>query len=257
MLSRMSLLRRTGSAREEYAAAHARRQEILDKSGLPVCETAEALVNAARGLEGDALLAALKAISAHADQCPVCRARHEYAERHGPPLPPMPLPISMRVIMGLSAFAETLATALGVPPGDAGKGRRMGIGLAVYFTVIAATMVTLGGVSSLLRGNWASFSRGWSPALILLIPLAYFVGFFLAGGVFDLTRGVSKRFIGYLTRGAIGTAALYGAMVPVVMFTDKSSRGVFTWVFPLVLGAVGGLAGSAMWVLDWARGRLD
>ena len=253
----MNLLQRTGSAREEYAAAHARRKEVLAQSGLPVCDTAEMLVGHAQGLESDALLEALKAISAHANACLVCRARYEYAERHGPPLPPMPVSVSMRVILALAAVVETLARALRVPESDAGKGRRMGIGLAVYFTAIAAAMVTLGGVVSLLRGHWGSYSRGASPALIVLVPLAYFVGFFLAGGVFDLTRGVSKRFIGYLTRGAVGTAVLYGAMVPVAMLTEKNPRDSVAWEFPLVLGAVGALAGSAMWVLDWARGRLD
>jgi hypothetical protein len=62
--------------------------------------------------------------------------------------------------------------------------------------------------------------------------------------------------IGYITRGALGIAALYAAIGVIMPYTAPSMTYANIWGLPLIMGTVGGIAGGMMWIIDRARGRL-
>jgi transcriptional regulator with XRE-family HTH domain len=197
-----------------WRAALARREAVLAASGLPECATLLQLQDAfAESANGgrDKLIAAGEALSEHAGGCAVCQARDGYAASHAPPLPDPPLPAWMRVAARLKRAVDQLLGKLpGVmrpPPGEAGEGRRFAVFTAAAFSLLAIGIGVLAAISRLASRGWGS---GWwrEPlAIVALTPVGYFVGFYLAGSVFDATRRVRHQLMGYVIRGAGAAAA--------------------------------------------------
>jgi CBS domain-containing protein len=248
----MNLRRLTGSARQEFESAYSQRQVVLKKSGMPVCEKADALMKAARTLERHELAFARRTLDEHAAECPICRERKEYADRHGPPLPPLPDP-GWRPVTDV---VNHLARLLRVPEGESGEERKMGLYAAVYYSLFAVVAVTINVTKAALHGALAMGDLGESFAVILGASVLYILILFLAGSVFDATRRVQGRLIGYVIRGALATAVAYGATAPIVGLLTKRAHASELWVGPLMLGFLGALAGIVVWTKDKARGRV-
>ena len=88
------------------------------------------------------------------------------------------------------------------------------------------------------------------------MPIGYFVSFFLAGWVFDATRRIRHRFTGYVVRGALGAAAIYGSIGLILPAMDRSMP-LREW--PMMVGlftVLGALGGGVLWVVHWVRGKL-
>jgi hypothetical protein len=248
----MNLRRLTGSARQEFESAYSQRQVVLKKSGMPVCEKADALMKAARTLERHELAFARRTLDEHAAECPICRERKEYADRHGPPLPPLPDP-GWRPVTDV---VNHLARLLRVPEGESGEERKMGLYSAVYYSLFAAVAVTIDVVKAALHGALTIGDLGESLAVILGTSGLYMLVFFLAGTVFDATRRVQGRLSGYVIRGALAAAVAYGATASIVALLTKRVHASDIWVGPLTLGVIGALTGIVVWAKDKARGRV-
>lgn len=271
-----------GGRREipEAVAVHARLQiaehdhaRVMAASGLPECASANRLAAAmdgarngvtdARHAPRDALAeadeafdAAVASLAAHATTCATCRARAEYAARHAPPMPELsPDGILLRVLGWSIGVGERLPGALRVPPGLAGEGRRTGIGTAVGLAMMVAVVpFAVMIAASLARGRFAD--AGKAIGFWFVVAAMYLVGFYLAGCVWDATRALRHRFAGYLLRGFLLPAAIYGMVAVGMAVMDADSDLLMAPTVMLVVGVLGALAGAAMWALDRMRGRL-
>jgi transcriptional regulator with XRE-family HTH domain len=230
------------------------RQAILRASGLPECgelRAMEAGFTAAAGRGGEARDLAIQAMLSHEAECPVCQARVAYLQAHAPPMPRVELPLWMRALTWLGGFADRLPAPLRPPPGPRGEYRRFGIVMGAYLTAFATALIGIGIAVELVTGSAGEDSAlGFAPALPLLAA-AYLAGGYVAGAVWDATRGIRHRLIGYVLRGAGTAAAMYGAMGVMVPLVDDEAMP------PLVyLAAVGGLtvfgalAGAGKWMKD-------
>jgi hypothetical protein len=231
-------------------------QELLQASGLPECPEALALERRAEETRGKEWVNAVEALQAHASACPVCGAREDYVRLHAPPLPERPLPLWLRAFGLAVRVEERLPEGIRPPPGDAGRGRRIGLFVAAAFSAIALTVLVISvGAQLLARGSLDPDGRTTALGL-LLMPIAYFLGLYAAGLVFDLTRPLRRRLAGYLVRGAFGAAAAYGAVGLVMPLVDES----VTWAeLPRLVGLfaiLGCLVGGGMWVSHRLGGKL-
>jgi hypothetical protein len=238
-----------------WRVAVAEQQAALEASGLPTCPVANELEAAADGKDGNALLTSLEALEIHFRACSICAARREYVEQHAPPLPEMPLPLWIRGIGRIMVFIERLPPGLRPPEGDTGEGRRIGIVAAValsafvlvlFFVALVAQLNTTGGARS-----------GWTEvAPLLVVPIGYFVGFYLAGWAFDLMRPLRHRFIGYVLRGGLCAGAIYGTIALLMPLFDQESRWGDAPFFVLLMGALGCLVGAGWWIKNRITGKL-
>jgi DNA-binding XRE family transcriptional regulator len=238
-----------------WMAAAANADAVMAASGLPECPTLAAFVGDVND-KPDVALKKIEALEAHMKTCPICQAREAYGRAHIAPLPEMPMPAWIKGFGFLEDALGHLPKQLRPPEGDAGEGRRRALWVAAFFSLIAI------GVSSLmLIGNLVSdglSSRWWQQplAIMLAMPCAYFVGLFLAGTIYDLTRPIASRLPGYVIRGALCVPAAYGSVGAVIpLFDDKitwSDWPVLTAMFA-VLGAVGG---AVLWVVHKVRGKI-
>ena len=232
------------------------RSAILAGSGLPECAEATRFAKQAEGQEGDELLRALEALNAHAEDCTVCRAREEYLEEQAPPLPEPPLPFWIRAIGRVTEAVGRLPRGIRPPKGEPGEGRRTGILMATGFSILAFALIGVGLVRTILsEGRLGAEWREMAAALVW-IPVGYFVGFYTGGLVFDFTRPIRHRFVGYVLRGGLGAVALYGAVGLMAPLLDDE----FTWGdVPIVtagLGIIGCLIGAGLWVKHRATGKV-
>lgn len=81
-----------------WEAAVKRRNDALDASGLPECAWAENWGNQAAPSEADALTKHYEALTTHAQGCATCQARQRFADTL-PPLPELPMSVSMQLFM--------------------------------------------------------------------------------------------------------------------------------------------------------------
>ena len=196
-----------------YRAAARERELVMAKSGLPECPTATALLRAAEAEDAEKALPLFEKLTAHARDCPECTARAKYLEQHAPPLPEFPMPAWVRGIDWIGRRVDRMPSFIRPPEGDAGEGRRIAIFAAAGFSLLAIGIATFAVISGAL--SRPADPRWWREPLGIAVfaPIGYFIGFFLAGWVFDVTRRIRHRFIGYVIRGALAAAAVYARSV--------------------------------------------
>lgn len=233
----------------EWRVAVAEQQAVLDASGLPACPTADELDRATSEKSGDDLMAALQALNAHAETCPTCTARAEYLERHGPSIPDLPLPWWARAVDHVVRLTERLPAGLRPPEGDVGEGRRVGLVVAAAFSAFALLLMAVAMVGQIATGRLATAWRELAPPA-LLIPVGYFVGFYLAGWAFDVTRPFRHRLIAYVLRGALCAASIYGTIGLVMPLFDDESEWSTIPEFVGFMAAIGSLIGAGWWIKD-------
>jgi hypothetical protein len=253
-----------GITRDEWAirwlVALAQRDALLAASGLPECPVATELWRLERlaGEQGTAeQLKALGTLRAHVESCPTCRAREEYGAKHAPPLPDMPrVPGWIRALDFLTSLDERLPGPLRPPKGDDGEGRRMGLFSAGFLSVMAIAIAVVYAFARLAA--WGPASNWWQESLttIAIVPLAYLVGFFLAGTVYDLTRRMANRLVGYVLRGGLILPAIYGTIAAVLPLMRKDWSWSYWPGMVLAFGIVGALGGAMLWVIDRVKGKL-
>lgn len=239
-----------------YRAAARERELVMAKSGLPECSTATALLRAAEAEEPEKALPILEKLTEHGRDCPECSARRRYLEEHAPPLPEFPMPLWVRGIQWIDRQHDRLPASLRLPAGGSGEGRRTALFAAAGFSLLAIGIAMFALISGAI--SHPSDPRWWREPLGIAVfaPLGYFIGFFLAGWVFDATRGIRHRFIGYVIRGALAAAAIYGTMgfMMPAFESDFSLQDV-----PIVAGVltiVGAIGGGVLWVVHRIRGKL-
>lgn len=252
----------TGNARIPKGIAHelswraaiARRDAKMKASGLPECTVVAALVKQLDDTPDQ--LKVMQQIEAHASTCPVCQRREAYGREHVGPPPEMPMPGWIRTIGFLEDLPDRLPPGLRPPKGEGGKGRRAGIWMAAGFSAIAIVVAALGAISRILRDGPGSAWWQQSVGIALAVPLAYFIGFFLAGTVYDFTRRIADRFISYVIRGGLILPAVYGSVGAALPFLDKK----FDWsswpVITVAIAVVGAVGGAMLWIIDKIRGKL-
>ena len=239
-----------------FRAALRARQEVLEKSGLPECPTAAALERAATAAEGQSPLELFQKLTAHSAGCAECRARTEYLERHAPPLPQYPMPAWIRAIGWMDRQLSRLPGFMRVPERDAGEGRRVGVFTAAGFSLLAIGIAAFALISGVMGG--ASRPGWWRDPIeiAVFVPIAYFIGFFLAGWGFDATRRIRHRFIGYVVRGMVGAAAVYGTMGLIMPAVDKDGNWHDLPLLVAIFATLGAIGGGILWVVHRVRGKL-
>lgn len=238
-----------------WHAVVAAREAVLEASGLPPCSEISRLEERLEEPEASEMLAAIEALNRHGETCHVCRARADYVEQHGPPLPEVAEPLLLRAVGAVMRLADRLPGWLRPPKGEGGEGRRTGLLVAAAFSALA---VVLFAVRAVARIVWISLDRPvasepWYEPLMIVgaVSAGYVVGFYLAGAVFDATRRIRHRFIGYVLRGALATMAVYGTLGLVMpLLGAEFSYGEM----PVIAGSltvVGAIAGMVLW--GWHR----
>jgi hypothetical protein len=166
------------------------------------------------------------------------------------------MPILMRGIGFIEDLLERLPPSIRPPEGENGRGRRTGVGMAAFFSLIAIAIGTLGAFAAIASDGLASSWWQQPLGIIVAVPLAYFVGFFLAGLVYDLTRPIARRPWGYMLRGLLILPAVYGSVgLALPFFADDISWSAWPYV-TLGFGIIGGIGGGLLWIVDRIRGKL-
>lgn len=235
------------------------RDAVLRASGLAECAALpplnQAFTAAREGADQEASEYALEALIAHQAGCSVCQARQACVDAHAPPLPQPRLPLWMRALGALAEMSDRLPRGLRAPPGPDGEYRRGGIFVGAVLTLLACIAIGSGVVLELVAGRTTGEDSALSfvPALPVL-AVAYVVGGYFAGAVWDATRRIRHRFMGYVLRGGGTAAAMYGAMMlvlPVLAEADVPALGYLAWVAVLtVLTVFGAVVGAGKWVKD-------
>jgi hypothetical protein len=242
----------------EYRVAVAKSDAILRASGLPECPVANDLLRPyTDGMSTEEMVNRSKAVIAHFENCPTCKARSDYASKHAPPIPDFPTPFWFRPFAFTEDLLERLPALLRPPKDERGEARRIGVWLATFFSI---TSMTYAVVVALVRLATGGPSSNWwmeSARAIAILPVVIFVGVFLAATVYDLTRPIASRFGGYLLRGALIPPAIYGSVGVALAFIQKDMRLSEGLTIALAICVIGTLVGAVMWVVDRARGRLQ
>ena len=231
-------------------------RKVLSASGLPECADAVELERATVGKEADALIASWDAFATHAAACPRCQARDEYLKQYGPAVPELPMPRLFRLFAWVTASAERLPRPLQLAAGPATHGRRMGLWIAACFSALAIAIAAMASISTVVRGGRVEWWIQIVKPILVVVP-AYFIGFFLAGAVYDVLRPIGHRFIGYVLRWGIGGGVVYGTIALLMPLIDKEPMSWSnTLGFAGLLGGVWAVIGAVLWFRDRAKGKL-
>jgi hypothetical protein len=140
--------------------------------------------------------------------------------------------------------------------GKAGEGRRMGAWMAAIFSMIAIAVALFGAVAGLATHGFSS--RWWQQPLGIAatVPLGYFLGGFLGGTVYDLTRPLAHRFVGYVLRGGLIVPAIYGSIGVVLPFVADDVPWSAWPVLTLAFGIMGAFGGVLLWLIHRVTGKL-
>jgi hypothetical protein len=232
------------------------RDEVLAASGLAECPEMVALDTAlaAKGVEDH--LAATRALIAHVKTCALCRERSDYVDRHGPPLPELPISWPHRIGVWLIGVLKRLPAPIRPPEGAPGDGRRFGFFMGGALSAFACGMMLLVSIGRIAHAGWQS--RWWGDVLPLgPLVVGYFVGFYLAGWAWDALRPIHDRFIGYVLRWGIAGAAIYGTIAAVMPFIDSEPMSLSDSLAVVeIIAAIWALIGAGLWVKDRWSGKL-
>lgn len=160
----------------------------------------------------------------------------------------MPQHFTARALTWLFEVPDHLPWPLRAPPGDAGNGRRIGTMTAAVFSLIALGVVMLAAVLELMNSGIRREWWGHSLGILLVASSAYFIGFYSAGMLFDATRKIGSTFLGYVVRGSLGAACVYGTMGLVLPLVDSSIRWSDWLPATLTFSALGAVFGAGAWV---------
>lgn len=250
-------------AREmELRSACAQRDAALASSGLPTCAVALELQRAVeieleRHTFGDAgFVKAANAFSEHTESCADCKVREEYARQNAPALPDIRMPWWIGVIGMVIDAPARLPRPFRVPEDESGEGRRMGLLMGTAFSALAIIIAAAGAFSALR--SQGLHSMWWREPILIAtaIPVAYLVGFYLAGSAVDLTRKIRHRFVGYIVRGGLAVPAIYGS-IGLSMLVIDSEMTLREWPFlTAIFGVIGAFGGGLLWVIHRIRGKL-
>ena len=234
-------------AREiRWYVALAERASALEASGLPRCSMAEELDHSVVAKEGKALDEAIDRRARHGDECALCRARAEYADRHGPLLPAVPYPFWTGLLVGLVARLQRVPVQLGIPPGDRGTGRRRAVSDALTVAVLLLGLMTY----RLARAGWAP-DAWWDEVIFFALIPVFALALYGTGAAYDALQPVGDRFLAYLVRWWLRGSFFYG-MIVLVMLPHRDEAPVWPLIVILLLVGSGAwtLAGAGIWVKD-------
>ncbi|HKW09761.1 MAG TPA: hypothetical protein VJO33_05235 [Gemmatimonadaceae bacterium] len=239
-----------------FRCAFRERQDVLAASGLSECSILNDLDRAAIGKTGNDLTDAYEAMLEHVKSCSLCRERSEYADSHGPPMPEIPTSKLFRIFEWSNSLLNRLPVAIRPPEGKAGNGRRIGFGMGAALSAFACTVALLFTISRAIHLGW-QLPSGRDLASLGVILLAYFVGFYLAGWIWDALRPIHDRFIGYVLRFGLAGVAIYGAFaVAIPVFDDNHMSFADSLGFVETIGGLWALIGAGLWVKDRVWGKL-
>jgi DNA-binding XRE family transcriptional regulator len=240
----------------EYRVAVAKTDAMLKASGLPECPVADGLLRPyTDDMSTEEMVKRSKAVIAHYENCPTCKARSDYASKHAPPIPEFPTPFWFRPFTFMEGLLERLPAPLRPPKDDRGEARRLGTWLATFFSILSIGFALILAIARLASGGQNSSWWRESVGMIVTFPVAYFVGFFVAATVYDLTRPIAGRFGAYVLRGGLIPPAIYGSLGIALTFITKAID-LSPWPIVVGLWVIGTLVGSVMWVVDRVRGNL-
>jgi DNA-binding XRE family transcriptional regulator len=238
----------------EWRVALAQRDALLEASGLAECLTMKELDRSAEGKSGEELLKIGERLIAHMESCPTCKARGDYLDKYGPPMPDRPLPTLIRVVGWVQRLLNRVPEALKPPKGKKGEGRRTALGIAAIFSTIAIAIALFSAIAGIVSGFHSNWWR--QPLGIAIVPFGYFLAALVGGTVYDFTRPIAHRFIGYVLRGGLIVPAVYGSVGLVMpFFVDDFSWSDWPGI-TLALAIVGAVGGALLWVIHRVRGKL-
>lgn len=255
-----------GIARQlAFRAALARRERVLAESGLAECEVLDELLArmlATADADPEVHRRATQAVESHAERCPLCIERANYADAHAGPLPDFPFPWWMRVLQGLGAAAERLPGPLRPDGRDGRDGRARGLRIALGLSV-----VTLLGGAAWLGWRFANGAGlpdgGWREVLVSAIALTttFLIAGALGGALFDLTHPLRHRWSGYVLRGLAVGAGICAVVISVMALEGSlrvtSGDGLLlVGLLGAIFAAAGGVFGLLTWVAHHVEGRI-
>jgi len=137
------------------------------------------------------------------------------------------------------------------------KGRLAATKFTIRFTVFVYVMTALRFAISGAPSFWPDMSP-WPQvlAVMLALPVLYFISFFLVGWIVDLTMAWRDEFRGYVIRCATGLAAVFipTFLVMSVLEKDFALRPMLIIVL-VITPLVGGSFGALVWFYDKAKGQ--
>jgi hypothetical protein len=132
----------------------------------------------------------------------------------------------------------------------------MGLWMATCFSMIAIAIALFGAISGFasqgLHSSWWQQPLG----IAAIIPFGYFLGGLLGGSVYDFTRPIAHRFVGYVIRGGLIVPAIYGSIGLVMPFFADDVSWSDLPAMMLVFGTLGVVGGALLWVVHRVKGKL-
>lgn len=157
--------------------------------------------------------------------------------------------VSFRIVTGANALLNRLPAPLRPPEDKSGDGRRAAFLSAGFLSALACVIALL---VAILRVRHFGFEPGWWDLRPLgAIVAGYFVGFYLAGWVWDALRPIHHRFIGYVLRWGLSGALIYGAIAVMMPVVDKDHMSLTeSLLFVGVTAGCWALIGTGHWLKD-------
>jgi hypothetical protein len=127
----------------------------------------------------------------------------------------------------------------------------MGAALSVFACAVALLFTMNCVTRSACEPRW-----WWELPSLGLVITAYFVGWYLAGCVWDALRPIHDRLIGYVLRFGLAGVAIYGTIAAVMPLLDKDPMSLRdTLEFLEFIAGFWALIGVGVWAKDrfWER----
>jgi hypothetical protein len=223
---------------------------------LPECSVREALEQAVFGKKGKELVTASRGVIDHAKACQLCRDRGAYLERHGLVLPERPTSLVARLLRIALTLPDRFPHPIRPPKDETGKGRRSAFFIASIVSASACPVLLLNALSRLIQAGWQSDWWKAVASLGLILPV-YFVGFYLAGWIWDVLHPADDQFSGYVLRWSFTGLGIFGSLGLVIPFLNHRHVSLAaTLAVVAVLAAGGTLIGAVLWMKDRLWGAL-
>ncbi len=226
----------------EYVLAVTDHEKRLEAAGLPQCAELKAIFAGLKPGQRKEVQRRIELADQHSSTCERCRAR-EAMLKTLPPLPPMPLPATMRFFMALSTRIEALPSML--------RPAAWGAVLIGGMTMVRAVFFLVANPARPLQALW--------PVLAAVGIGAY--GGAVGGVAYGVARPRTLRFgrLGdYLTGVICVFAYLFAFAIPLNLFTDDDTfRGTTSWIIFSVLALVFGIVlGHSVFKRDDAKSEI-